>query len=117
LNAAGQTRRKWIVCVIGLAVKYLELNIEDTPLAKEAAHIPRWLIKAVEKEWQSDVKLRPLRYFLHDRKELWRQIKKRIPPNPIQATVDMNGEFNNRPRIFYQIGDIFLRLIPWIKKS
>lgn len=116
LNAAGQIRRRWIICAIGLTVKYLNLNVEDTPLAREAAVLPRWLIKAVEKEWQSDVKLRSLHYFLRDRKELWRQIKKRIPPNPIQATVDMNGEFNDQPRILYQIGDVFLRLKLSIKR-
>lgn len=116
LNAAGPTRRKWIVCVVGLTGKYLGLNIEDTPLAKEAADLPRWLIKAVEREWQSDVKLRSIHYVLRDRKEFWRQIKKRIPPNPIQATVDLNGEFNDQPRIFYQVGDVFLRLNPWLKR-
>jgi hypothetical protein len=116
LNAAGPTRKKWIACTIGLAHKYLDLNLEDTPLAKDATSIPRWLIKAVEKEWRSDVELRSLHYLLGDKKELWRQIKKRIPPNPIQATVDMEGEFDNNPRILYQIGDIYLRFKNSLKR-
>ncbi len=116
LNEISPTRRKWIVCTIGLACKYLGLNVEDTPIAVEVKNIPQWLIKTVEKEWKSDVKLVPLHYFLHDKKNLFRQIKKRIPPNPIQATIDMEGEFDNRTRIFYQIGDIFFRLTPSIKR-
>lgn len=116
LNEISPTRRKWIVCTIGLACKYLGLNVEDTPIADEVKDIPQWLIKTVEKEWKSDVKLMPLHYFLHDKKNLFRQIKKRFPPNPIQATIDMEGEFDNRPRIFYQIGDIFFRLTPSIKR-
>jgi len=116
LNKISSTRRKWIVCTIGLACKYLGLNVEDTPIADEVKDIPQWLIKTVEKEWKSDVKLMPLHYFLHDKKKLLRQIKKRIPPNPIQATIDMEGEFDNRPRIFYQIGDILFRLTPSIKR-
>jgi hypothetical protein len=116
LNEISLTRRKWIVCTLGLACKYLGLNVEDTPIAEEVKDIPQWLIKAVEKEWKSDVNLEPLHYFLHDKKNLFRQIKKRIPPNPIQATIDMEGEFDNRPRIFYQIGDIFFRLTPSVKR-
>jgi hypothetical protein len=116
LNEISPTRRKWIVCTIGLACKYLGLNVEDTPVADEVKDIPQWLIKTVEKEWKSDVKLVPLHHFLHDKKKLFRQIKKRIPPNPIQATINMEGEFDNRPRIFYQIGDIFFRFTPSVKR-
>jgi hypothetical protein len=116
LNEISPTRRKWIVCTIGLACKYLGLNVEDTPIADEVKDIPQWLIKTVEKEWKSDVKLVPLHHFLHDKKKLFRQIKKRIPPNPIQATINMEGEFDNRPRIFYQIGDIFFRFTPSVKR-
>jgi hypothetical protein len=116
LNEISSTRRKWIVCTIGLACKYLGLNVEDTPVADEVKDIPQWLIKTVEKEWKSDVKLVPLHHFLHDKKKLFRQIKKRIPPNTIQATINMEGEFDNRPRIFYQIGDIFFRFTPSVKR-
>ncbi len=116
LNAVSKTRRKWIVCTIGLAHKYLGLNIENTPIAAEAKNIPGWIIETVEKEWASEVKLMPLSYFYKDGKQLWRQIKKRIPPNPIQATIDMEGEFDESTRIFYQIGDIFLRSYLSIKR-
>jgi hypothetical protein len=110
LNAAGNTRRGWVICAIGLAHKYLGLNIEDTPIADEASKIPKWLIKAFEKECESVIELKPLYFCLHDKKELWNQIKKRIPPNPIQATVEMEGEFDDKSRFFYQIGDVFLRI-------
>lgn len=116
LNVVSQTRRKWILCTIALAGKYLGLDLKATPLADEMVEIPKWLLKALEKEWRSDVLLLPIHYYLNNRRELWRQIKKRIPPNPIQATIDMEGEFDNRPRIFYQTGDIFFRLKPSLKR-
>lgn len=116
LVIAGETRRKWIVCTIALAHKYLGLPIEHTPVAGKIGEIPKWVIKALEKEWASDTFIIPLHYCLSDRKKLWRQIKKRLPPNPIQATVEMEGEFDNRSRIPYQIGDILLRLKPSIKR-
>lgn len=112
LNIVAPKRRKWIVCCIGLAHKYLELDLEDTPIAVEAKNIPAWLIKTVEREWRTEVKLRPLQNCLHDRKLFWQQIKKRIPPNPLQATIEMEGEFNDQPRAFYQIANVFTRLFP-----
>ena len=116
VNTVSATRRKWIVCAIGIAHTYLGLDLSDTPLADEAREIPRWLIKAVEREWESNIKLMSLDQFLDDRRELWRQIKKRFPPNPIQSTVNMEGEFDNSPRIIYQIPDIFMRLKPSLKR-
>lgn len=85
-------------------------------MADGIKHIPKWLITAVEKEWQSDTIIIPLHFLLSDRKELWRQVKKRIPPNPIQATVEMEGEFNDQTRILYQIGDIVYRLLPSVRR-
>ncbi len=115
LEISGPKRRKWFVCALGLAHRYLGLDLKDTPIEKEALAIPKWIIKAVEKEWGSDVKLKPLQNCLRNKKELFEQIKKRIPPNPIQATIEMEGDFDNKPRIFYQIGDIFFRMPKSIK--
>ena len=83
---------------------------------EETKNIPVWLIKALEKEWSTDVWLRPIHTILRDKKELWAQIKKRFPPNAIQATIDMEGSFDNRSRIYYQIGSIFVRIKPSIKR-
>jgi hypothetical protein len=109
LRVVGERRRKWTVVTIGLAHKYLGLTLEDTPIAGEAKDIPKWLINSLEAEWGSDVRLTPIGHNLRDGKMLLKQIIKRIPPNPIQATVDMEGAFDNRPRIFYQIGDTVYR--------
>ena len=110
LNIVGKKRRKWIICTLGLAHKYLGLDLTDTPIAKESTEIPKWIINTVEHEWESKIKLKPLEICLQNKKELFEQIKKRFPPNPIQATVELEGEFDNTPRIFYQVGDIFYRI-------
>lgn len=116
LKVVSKKRRRWVICAIGLAHRYLGLSIDDLPFALEAEKIPKWVIKTVEKEWADEVKLMPLHYYLRDKKKLWQQIKKRVPPNPIQATIEVDGEFNNTPRIFYQIADIAKRSIPSWKR-
>lgn len=116
LETVGKKRRKWIICTIGLARKYLGLSLEGTPIEQEAEALPGWLTRAVEKEWKSDIRLKPLHTCFRDKKQLIAQILKRIPPNPIQATIEMEGSFTDRTRIFYQFGDIFSRAIFTFKR-
>ena len=92
------------------------MDVSATPIEEGVKKLPKWLIKAVEQEWESDTLMVPIHFVLKNGGDLWRQIKKRFPPNPIQATVEMEGEFDERTRIFYQIGSFFLRLLPSIKR-
>jgi hypothetical protein len=116
LESVGERRKRWIICTIGLAHRYYGLEIDDLPFAFEARRIPVWLTAALEKEWKSGVRLLPLNDCLGDRKMLWRQIKKRIPPNPIEAMVELEGEIDGRRRLFYQFGSIGKRLLPSVKR-
>lgn len=110
LNIVSKRRRRWIVCTIGLAHKYLGLDISDTPIAEEAKDLPKWLVKRIEKEWKSDIRLIPLSAARHNFKTFIQQVWKRFPPNPITATIDCEGDFDAGTRIFYQIRDMFKRL-------
>ena len=112
LESVGSNRRRWIICTIGLAEKYFHIPLGGTPFANKSIQLPEWLTKAVEKEWKSPVKLKPLQTCLRNRKELFRQIKKRIPPNSIQATVECEGSFDKKTIVFYQIENFFTRSFP-----
>ncbi len=116
LSSVSKVRRRWIICVLGLTHKYFDLNIDDLPFANEAKDLPPWLVRAVEREWASGVRLLPLYRFTNDRQGFLKQVKKRLPPNPIYATVDMEGSFDAPTRIHYQIGTIAKRIVPSIKK-
>lgn len=116
LNVVDRKRRKWIVCAIGLAHKYLRLDIEDTPIAGTIESIPDWVIETIEREWADDTRLKRLQDCLRDRREFFQQLRKRFPPNPIQATIEVDGEFDNKPRIFYQIGDVIIRIKPSLRR-
>jgi hypothetical protein len=116
LGVVSPTRRRWVNTAIGLTHKYLDLYIDDLPFAEEAKDIPEWITRCVEREWATEVRLRPLHVVWRRPRILLQQIKKRIPPNPIQATIETEGEFDAGPRIRYQIGSVAKRIWPSIKR-
>lgn len=116
LDVVSPTRRKWVITAIGLTHRYLGLNIDDLPFADEARQIPKWIIKTVEKEWDTDVCLIPLHAVVRQPRLFMQQLKKRFPPNPIQATIEAEGEFDERSRILYQLLSIYNRLVPSLQR-
>lgn len=116
LGVVDKNRRRWIICVIGIAHKYLDLEIDDLPFADEAENLPKWLTKTLEKEWQSDVRVLDFTFNLEDPKFLFQQLKKRFPPNPITSIVMSEGSFDSRTRAIYQIKNFYERLTATIKK-
>lgn len=109
LNVVSPTRRLWIVYTIGLAHKYLGLDLENTPIAAEAKKIPLWICRTIEREWASETKLRPLPNPLRNFREFIKQTGRRLPPNPIHATVQSGGEFDEGWRAVYQLRNIVER--------
>jgi hypothetical protein len=116
LSGVSPTRQKWIVTTIAIARRYLELDVSDLPFADQTDSIPKWILRCLEKEWASDVRLRSLHACVRDPKLFWQQILKRIPPNPIESTIEMEGKFDDSSRAKYQIGSICARIVPSIKR-
>lgn len=112
LNTVDGKRRRWLLCSLGLARRYLGLDLTDTPAADAAGEIPQWLIRTVEREWASETKHLPLETILGDWRLLAKQLFKRLRPNPIWATVEMEGSFDAKTRFFYKLGSIFKRIAP-----
>lgn len=116
LEVVSRVRREWIVKTIGLLEKYYGLDISDFSFADEARELPGWFLKTMEAEWRDEVKLEPIHTTLSNAKAFFKQLKKRFPPNPIQATIDMEGSLDDSSRIYYQIGSVILRTIPSIRR-
>lgn len=110
LNVVDANRRRWLVCTLGLADRYLDLDLRGTPVETEARDLPNWLTKTVEREWASETHLVPLEVSIYDLKTLLPQIKRRLRANPIWATLHMNGSFDAKTRFFYKIGSAFKRI-------
>jgi hypothetical protein len=105
-----------VICTIGLAHKYLDLEIDDLPLAREARAIPRWVSRCVEREWARS-RLEPVLTSVHDRELLWEQMRRRMPPNPIRATIEANGDLYGPMRWWYQFLVIARRLGPFLRDT
>lgn len=116
LDVVSEDRRRWVIYTIGLAHRYLDLKIDDLPFADDAKELPKWILNTVEREWASNIRLQPLLMFTDQPKMLWQQILKRMPPNPIHSTVDVEGSFDSRFRLHYQVKSIVKRSFPMIKK-
>ncbi len=115
LNVVSRIRRRWILAVIGITHRFLQLDISELPYRNEIRQVPAWMIKTIEKEWKSSVRLAPMDIYLTDPLKLLTQIRKRLPPNPIQSTIESEGDIDARTRIHYQCARVFRRLGPSIR--
>jgi len=112
------TRARWIVCSIGLANRLLQANTDPLPVAAEAREIPTWLVENVLKHWANPFAMyqppmshpvpmatqwRNPRGLLTGLRERW--------PDPILATISVNGRFNSFPRLPYQMANCVSRVI------
>lgn len=109
LGKIDDKRRRWIVCAIKLAEKYLGLDLNGIAVIDRGYTIPAWVIAAVEKEWSSETKLRPLKLTFRHNEDFFKQIKLRLPPNPLQATIEMNAEFDDKSRRLIQTVNVLYR--------
>ena len=116
LDVVSPSRRSWVVGTVGLAHKYLGLSLDGLPFADEARALPPWLTQCVERGWAADRHLRGLDESITDGKMFMDQIRKRVPPNPIQATIFCEGKFDETSRIKYQVRDMIGRLGPSIRR-
>lgn len=112
LNIVTPTRRRWIVCTLGLASKFLGLDLSGTPVSAAVEDLPGWLADTVEKEWAADVKFVPLEVVIARRENIMQQLGRRLWPNPVWATVQAEGSFDAPTRVHYQIANIVRRIIP-----
>lgn len=107
-------RKFWIIYTIGLAGKYLDLDLSSLPFSEEAQNLPNWLTKSIEKIWDRKHPFIPLESCFQDREMFLYQIKLRLPPNPVMATIGVEGDLDKPYIFFYQVKHFIKRAIPSI---
>lgn len=115
----GKDRRRvnWILSAAGLAHRLLGATISDSQIRAETSLVPEWLITGVLKQWDTPFAIAqppmsyraPIKSYLASPLGLLADLRRRWP-NPILATVSVNGTFGTRPRRRYQIGNCWQRL-------
>ena len=116
----GQDKRRsnWILSAAGLAHVLLGAEINDQSIAARAKQVPDWLVERVLRNWetpfahlQAPIRHRaPIRSYLRHPPGLLKDLARRWP-DPILATVSVNGTFGRRPRLRYQLGNWLLRAV------
>jgi len=114
LSVVDKNRRDWVICAIAIAHKYLDLPVEDLPFANEVATVPRWISLCIEREWKRK-RLEPILTSTHDKRLFLGQIARRLPPNPIRATIEANGDLYGRRRRLYQAQVLRRRAGPFLR--
>lgn len=110
-RCVGQKRRwaNWITCALRLAQQLLGARIDNTPAVDKPDRLPRWITCALLKEWGS---LQPAMVRRH-RAPMASQLRhpsailagfRHRWPNPIEATIFVRGNFNELPRLPFQLG-------------
>ncbi len=110
------TRTDWILSAMRLAKELLGANTERAPAAANAA-LPGWLVESVLKQWENPTAINqppmshpvPIVELLKRPSGLIDGLRQRWP-NPILATISVNGRFNDYPRLPYQMANCLSRL-------
>jgi hypothetical protein len=117
----SERRAGWIMSAIGLAHKLLKADIRSVPIASATQTVPAWLEQSVLKQWSTPFAINqppmshtaPMASYVKNPGGLIQALKERWP-NPILATVSVNGEFNDMPRLPYQIGNCVMRAAQFV---
>jgi hypothetical protein len=110
--------RNWLATTIALAEDLLGADCGERPEFARVGSLPRWLAPAVVAEWGkvSEVgrQMSDVRFQMSDLGASLAGLPARSRyarwHNPIRATAAVGGQFNDWPRLPYQLGELFLRL-------
>lgn len=114
--SSNSRRADWVACSIGLAHQLLGAQVDDTPVAWRAKHLPTWLIPNVLEQWETPYPMcqAPMRYpepmatYVRHPNGAFQALRKRWP-NAIEATVSVEGPLNELPRLPFQLAHCFSR--------
>jgi hypothetical protein len=112
----NRTRAGWISSAIALAHKLLGARLDNVAPEARISKLPVWLEQNVLRQWEHPFAAdqppmshpAPIKTALRRPSMLFEALRQRWP-NPILATVSVNGQFNNLPRLPYQLGNCLAR--------
>jgi hypothetical protein len=117
----NRRRADWVACTIGLAHQLLGASVDDTPVKRRSEQLPGWLIPTALRQWDapSTMEHGVMRHraamvsYLRHPSGLLNDLRNRWP-NPIEATVNLRGPFNEFPRLPFQVGECIARTAKFV---
>lgn len=113
----SKTRAHWILCTFALAKRLLGADVSRCPRQVDVNELPSWLLDSIFEGWSDPspsaqpplTHPMPMAQLLREPRLLPAGLRQRWP-NPILATVSVNGQFNSWPRFPYQVANWLSRL-------
>jgi hypothetical protein len=117
----NKKRAEWIACAIRLAQRLLRAESPDLPPSIKNLKLPEWLVHNVLQQWETPfaVNQPPMRHPLSMANQfrhpsgVWKAFRDRWP-NPIIATISVNGKLDRTPRLPYQLANCVSRLAQFL---
>ena len=109
---SGSDRRAdYVVRTLGLAHRLLGARLDDMPVAETARNLPRWLLRAVLRQWGVGFQPRePMTAYLRRPRGVLAELRRHWP-NAVEATVGVGGPFNTMPRLPFQVAHCVARAV------
>jgi hypothetical protein len=120
---ADRLRADWVACTIGLAHRLLGAEVDGTPVAQRARHLPKWFVSRVLKSWDTPQIARhalgPTMSTYLSKRDLLGSMKAlfRRWPDAVYATYTTEAPINNTPRLPYQLVECWRRFslfVPYV---
>jgi hypothetical protein len=119
-SGQDERRRKWFACAIVVAHQLPSANVEGVPESLRQMRLPSWFLTNLLKAWETRSMLRRHRTPMNT---AWRAPDQAVRlgalrshwPNPIEATIGVNGPFNELPRLPFQLSNCALRTIEFLR--
>lgn len=114
---SDRKRRQRTLCSLVLAHKLLDMRLENDLLREASKNSPTWLLPAVLKQWEVRSAYERHKFPMA---RIWRRSFKDLRgirhhwPTPVEATIALNGSFDESPRFGFQIAAAGLRTIRFL---
>lgn len=102
-------RLRWLQIALGAATEYGGLDSKKAACSPEELRIPKWVDRALHSGWHGP-ELEPLYYRNDSVRGILRQLRMRFPPNPIESTVECDGDFDSGIIWTYQLRALLKRV-------
>jgi hypothetical protein len=100
LESNGPIRKTWVLAAIATARDHLDLDVSGLPREVQEFDLPAWYKQTLEKEWLLGLYTRRILATVITRpKLLFEQLRRKIPPNQIAASIDTETPIDNTSRL------------------